>query len=129
VLSGSCKNLFFSPLQELLVHNAKFTKKPDVFAAGIIFLELIALCSPATLYKVLWPRILSVSLPPSLKQILKMSLEPNPELRSGSFEDKLMILKSDDGNNIGEISKDAGLSFDISSEVEQYLPSALVGAT
>jgi hypothetical protein len=91
--------------------------------------ELIALCSPARLYKVLWPRILSVSLPPTLKEILKMSLEDDPELRTGSFEELLLILKSDDGKSIGELSKDAGVSFDISSGVDQYLPSALAGVT
>jgi hypothetical protein len=70
-----------------------------------------------------------VSLPSSLKQILKMSLEADPELRTGLFDELLRILKSEDGKTIGELSKDAGVSYDISSGVDQYLPSSLAGTT
>jgi serine/threonine protein kinase len=109
----------------LAVQNAKFTKKADVFSAGIIFLELITLRSPGTLYQSLWPRILEVNLPIALKQILKMSLEAAPELRTGSFDEILQVLQSDDGKVIGELSKDEAQSFDISSGLDTYLPSSL----
>ena len=56
-----------------------------------------------------------------------MSLAANPEMRTGSFEELLSILKSDDGKSIGELSKDECLSFDISSGVDSYLPSTLAG--
>jgi hypothetical protein len=110
----------------LSLRHAKFSKKADVFAAGIIFLELIAMCSPGILYKTLWPKVLQVSIPQALKEVLKMSLAASPETRTGSFDELLAILRSDGGLAIGELSKDAELSFDISSGVDQYLPSALL---
>jgi hypothetical protein len=58
-----------------------------------------------------------------------MSLEADPELRTGLFDELLRILKSEDGKTIGELSKDAGVSYDISSGVDQYLPSSLAGTT
>jgi hypothetical protein len=58
-----------------------------------------------------------------LKEILKKSLNAAPELRTGSFEELLLILRSDGGKCIGELSKDEELAFDISSELDQYLPS------
>jgi serine/threonine protein kinase len=95
--------------------HAKFSKKADVFAAGIIFLELIALSSPSKLYTVLWPSVLEVPLPPALKEILSKSLAEELEARTGSFDELLMILRSDDGKIIGELSDEKDLSFDISS--------------
>jgi serine/threonine protein kinase len=94
---------------------AKFSKKADVFAAGIIFLELISLSSPSKLYTVLWPRVLEVPLPQALKEILSKSLAKELEARTGSFDELLMILRSDDGKVIGELSDEEDLSFDISS--------------
>jgi hypothetical protein len=35
------------------LRHAIFTKKADVFAAGVLFLELITLCSPGRLYEIL----------------------------------------------------------------------------
>jgi hypothetical protein len=58
-----------------------------------------------------------------LKEILKKSLKAAPELRTGSFEELLLILRSDGGKCIGELSKDEELAFDISSGLDQYLPS------
>jgi hypothetical protein len=106
--------------------HAKFSKKADVFAAGIIFLELIALCSPKTLYKVMWPRVIHTSLPPALKEILQMSLVAEPETRTGSFDELLLILRSEGGKEIGELSIDADLLIGISPGVEIHSPSALV---
>lgn len=105
--------------------HAKFTKKADVFAAGVVFLELIALCSPGHLYEILWPRVLEVSLPTTLKEILRMCLAAAPETRTGSFEVILQMLKCDEGKAIGELSKDDEVSFDISSEMDSLLPSIL----
>jgi hypothetical protein len=106
--------------------HAKFSRKADVFAAGIIFLELIALCSPRTLYKVIWPRVLQISLPPALKEILQMSLVAEPEMRKGSFGEILLILGSEREKEIGELSIDVDLLIDMSPEVEICPPSAPV---
>jgi serine/threonine protein kinase len=107
------------------LQQARFSKKADVFAAGIIFLELITLSSPSTLYKDTWPHILNISLPPTLKKILNKSLEADPETRTGSFDELLLILSSEEGKIIGELSEDVDLSIDISSGVEVLLPSVL----
>jgi hypothetical protein len=126
VLSGSGKlNPKILIPKELSLRKAKFTKKADVFAAGIIFLELMTLCSPEILYKVLWPGVLQVNIPPALKVILKMSLESAPEMRTGSFKELLLTLESDEGKAIGELSKNEELSYDISSGLSAILPSRL----
>jgi hypothetical protein len=105
--------------------HAKFTKKADVFAAGVIFLELIALSSPSTLYEVLWPRVLEVPLPPALKEILSKSLAEELEARTGSFDELLMTLRSDDGMIIGELSDEEDLSFDIPSMIKSATSAEL----
>jgi serine/threonine protein kinase len=105
---------------------AKFSKKADVFAAGIIFLELIALCSPNKLYGVLWPRIIQeIPLPPPLKEILSKSLAESPETRTGSFAELLMILRSSQDKVVGELINDADFSIDVSPGVGNYVASAL----
>jgi serine/threonine protein kinase len=109
------------------LQNAKFTKKADVFAAGIIFLELITLSSPKTLYNDLWPRVLQMALPPAMKKILSMSLAAEPESRTGSFNELLSILRSDEGKVIGELRNDADLAMDVSTIVEiLHMPSSPV---
>jgi serine/threonine protein kinase len=106
--------------------HAKFTKKADVFAAGIIFLELIALCSPNKLYSVLWPRIIQeIPLPPSLKEILSKSLAEDPEKRTGSFEELLLILRSNEEAVVGELVNDEDFSIDVSPGVGPYVASVL----
>jgi serine/threonine protein kinase len=106
--------------------NAKFTKKADVFAAGIIFLELITLNSPSTLYKDMWPHILQSSLPSALKEILKMSLATELDSRSGSFDELLLILKSEEGKAIGVMSGEVEITIDLPSGVDIYVPSTHV---
>jgi serine/threonine protein kinase len=106
--------------------HAKFTKKADVFAAGIIFLELFALSSPNNLYKVLWPRIiLEIPLPPALKEILSKSLAETPETRTGSFDELFLILRSNSVTIIGELINDADFSIDVSPGVKPYLATVL----
>jgi hypothetical protein len=61
-----------------------------------------------------------------MKEILNMSLAADPETRTGSFDELLLILRSDEGKIIGELSEDVDLSIDISYAVEVLLPSALV---
>jgi hypothetical protein len=104
--------------------HAKFTKKADVFAAGIIFLELIALASPSTLFEVLWPRILEIPLPPTLKEILRKSLV-EPEKRTGSFNELLLILRSNEEQVVAELIDDADFSIDVSPVEGDYVASVL----
>jgi serine/threonine protein kinase len=105
--------------------HAKFTKKADVFAAGVIFLELIALASPNTLYDVLWPRILEIPLPPALKEILRKSLAEAPQKRTGSFDELLLILRSNEEVVVGELFDDADFSIDVSPVEGNYVASVL----
>jgi serine/threonine protein kinase len=107
------------------LENAKFTKKADVFAAGIIFLELIALCSPNTLFEVLWPRVLEIPLPPALKEILRKSLAETPQKRTGSFAELLRILRSNEEQVVGELINDADFSIDVSPGVGNHVASLL----
>jgi serine/threonine protein kinase len=107
------------------LENAKFTKKADVFAAGIIFLELIALSSPSTLFEVLWPRVLEIPLPPALKDILRKSLAEAPQKRTGSFAELLLILRSNEDEVVGELINDADFSIDVSPGAEHFVASML----
>jgi serine/threonine protein kinase len=107
------------------LENAKFTKKADVFAAGIIFLELIALTSPNTLFEVLWPRILEIPLPPALKKILCKSLAEAPQKRTGSFAELLRILRSNEEEVVRELINDADFSIDVSPGVGNHVASVL----
>jgi serine/threonine protein kinase len=95
--------------------HAKFSKKADVFAAGIIFLELISLCPPNTLYQDLWPRIIEVvPLPSVLIEILSKSLAESPKTRTGSFEELLLLLRISEEKAVVELINDADFSIDVS---------------
>jgi serine/threonine protein kinase len=105
--------------------HAKFTKKADVFAAGVIFLELMALASPSTLFEVLWPRILEIPLPSALKDILRKSLAEAPQKRTGSFNELLLILRSNEEEVIRELVNDDDFSIDVSPGEGSYVASVL----
>jgi serine/threonine protein kinase len=107
------------------LEHAKFTKKADIFAAGIIFLELISLSSPSTLYEVLWPRVLEIPLPPALKEILRKSLAEAPQKRTGSFAELLLILRSNEEQVVGELINEADFSIDVSPGDGNYVASVL----
>jgi hypothetical protein len=92
---------------------AKFSKKADVFAAGIIFLELISLSPPNTLYQVLYPRIVHDSLlPAELKDILSKSLAEAIKARTGSFDELLFQLRSSQEKVVAEMINDAEFTMD-----------------
>jgi serine/threonine protein kinase len=106
--------------------HAKFSKKADVFAAGIIFLELTSLSSPSTLYQVLWPGIIhEVPLPLELKEILSKSLAESPERRTGSFDELLLILRSNEEKVLSEVINDTDFSIDVSPGDGKYVASVL----
>jgi serine/threonine protein kinase len=72
---------------------AKFTKKADLFAGGIVFLELVTLKDPKNLYDIEWPSIdRSAYCPTSMRAILASMLDADPAKRT-SFADILPILK------------------------------------
>jgi hypothetical protein len=66
-----------------------------VFAAGIIFLEIIALQEVNGLYDSLYPMILSKTLPESLLLALRSSLAPDPSQRT-TFQEIFDALSKDD---------------------------------
>lgn len=67
---------------ELHVMNAKFTKKCDVYAAGIVFMELITLKKPSALYQnEVWKLMIRKGLPKALETLLEKSLAQDPKDR------------------------------------------------
>jgi serine/threonine protein kinase len=86
----------------LFKKNAKFSRRADVFAAGVIFLELLTLQKPNSLWDDLYPGILEVKLPAVLLKCLSSSLDPDPRKRI-QFKDLLVLLRSQDGISIGEL--------------------------
>jgi hypothetical protein len=77
----------------MCTRKAKFTKKADLFAAGIVFLELVTLKGPKNLYDDDWPLIeKSPFCPPSLRMCLASLLDEDPVKRT-SFAEMLLILR------------------------------------
>jgi hypothetical protein len=68
-----------------------------MYAAGIIFLEVITLRPAKGLYDALFPVILKKNLPKSLIKCLASCLDEDP-LRRTSFPDIFEALKSDTSN-------------------------------
>jgi serine/threonine protein kinase len=84
---------------ELFKRNAKFSRRADVFAAGVVFLELLTFQKPNTLWDDLYPGILQVKLPTVLLECFSGSLDPDP-LKRIQFTDLLVLLRSQDGKKI-----------------------------
>lgn len=76
---------------ELYTRKKRFTKKCDVFSAGVIFLELISLSRPTSLYEKLWPSIIGQGLVMAMEDCLKLCLDADPTNR-GSFQQLYEIL-------------------------------------
>jgi serine/threonine protein kinase len=75
----------------------QFTKKADVFAAGIVFLELVTLKSPRGLYASSWPGVLKEEndgMDESIGLALTKSLDVDPANRY-SFTELLSVLNRD----------------------------------
>jgi len=87
---------------ELHVMNAKFTKKCDVYAAGIVYMELITLKKPSALYQnQVWKLMIGKGLPKSLETLLEKSLAQDPKERLHFKE--LFKLLLDDGATISNL--------------------------
>jgi serine/threonine protein kinase len=115
---------------ELFKRNAKFSRRADVFAAGIIFLELLTLQMPNSLWDDLYPGILDVKLPAVLLKCFSDSLDPNPCKRK-QFTDLLVLLRSQGGTEIGELelgSPASKYTFDeVAADIRLMMPSSQYG--
>jgi serine/threonine protein kinase len=80
------------PARNSVAKKAKFTRKGDVYAAGIVFLELVTLKGPAKLYDSLPLIKNSPECPDSLRKCLESSLAEDPAQRE-SFSNLRLILK------------------------------------
>jgi hypothetical protein len=96
---------------ELFKKYAKFSRSADVFAAGVVFLELLTLQKPNSLWIDLYPGILEVKLPVALLKCISSSLDPDPEKRM-HFTELLVLLRSQDGIEIG--------GFELGSPADKY---------
>jgi serine/threonine protein kinase len=112
---------------ELFKKKAKFSRRADVFAAGVVFLELITLQKPDSLYDDLYPGILKVKLPGVLLKCISSSLDPDPEKRI-QFTDLLELLRSKDGIAIGKMELGMATSkftFDeVAADIRILMPSS-----
>jgi serine/threonine protein kinase len=112
---------------ELFKKNAKFSRRADVFAAGVIFLELLTLQKPNTLWDDLYPGIFKVKLPAALLKCFSNSLDPDPVKRM-QFKDLLVLLTSQDGMAIGELelgNTDSKFTFDeVAADIRVMMPSS-----
>jgi serine/threonine protein kinase len=112
---------------ELFKKNAKFSRRADVFAAGVVFLELLTLQKPNSLWDDIYPGILNVKLPAALLKCLSSSLDPDPRKRI-QFKDLLVLLRSQDGISIGELelgSPASKYTFDeVAADIHLMMPSS-----
>jgi serine/threonine protein kinase len=112
---------------ELFKKNAKFSRRADVFAAGVVFLELLTLQRPNCLCDDLYPGILDVNLPEVLLKCFSSSLDPDPQKRL-QFKDLLILLRSQEGAAIGEMrlgSPTTIQDFDeVSADIRLMMPSS-----
>jgi serine/threonine protein kinase len=114
---------------ELFKMKAKFSRRADVFAAGVIFLELLTLQKPNTLWDDLYPGILNIKLPAVLLECLSCSLNPNPGKRI-QFAELLMLLRGESGKAIGEMqlgSPATRFTFDeVAADINLLMPSSQI---
>jgi serine/threonine protein kinase len=112
---------------ELFNRNAKFSRRADVFAAGVVFLELLTLQKPNSLWDDLYPGILKVKLPAALLKCLSKSLDPNPEKRM-QFKDLLILLTSQEGILIRDLelgSPATRFTFnEVAADIRLLMPSS-----
>jgi serine/threonine protein kinase len=81
---------------ELLLRRCKFTKKCDVFAAGVVFLELLTLERPTELFEECWPKIAEEKLLPyKMKLALEKCLNDDPAKRGSFAEVKQVLLNGE----------------------------------
>jgi serine/threonine protein kinase len=108
---------------ELWTPHAKFTSKADVFAAGVVFLELMSLLPPNTLYRDLWPKVLNlVEMPQVLSTILTGTLHDFQGSRN-TFDELFQLLSSEDGKVIEEMDNEeyADEFLDVTGRIQDFV--------
>jgi serine/threonine protein kinase len=85
---------------ELFLRKAKFSRKADVFASGILFLEMLTLDKPNELYDEWWPKILDMKLPKVLLECIEGSLNEDPTNRI-HFDALVILISSGRGSIVG----------------------------
>jgi hypothetical protein len=109
---------------ELFKKKAKFSRRADVFAAGVIFLELLTLQKPNTLWDDLYPEILDVNLPTVLLKCFACSLDPDPAKRM-QFTELLVLIRSPDGSAIKHmIQKSKNIFDEAAADICLLMPSS-----
>jgi serine/threonine protein kinase len=109
---------------ELWTPHAKFHSKADVFAAGVVFLELISLQPPNTLYRDLWPKILTLEMNQTLLLSLMGTLHDAQESRM-TFDELFLMLSCVEAKEIADQDNEeyAAEFFDISGRVQDFIAS------
>jgi hypothetical protein len=111
----------------LFKKNAKFSRRADVFAAGVVFLELLTLQKSNSLWDDLYPGILKVKLPAALLKCFAGTLDPDPAKRM-QFTGLLILLRSQEGTLIGELEMGSPASrfkFDeVAADIRLMMPSS-----
>jgi serine/threonine protein kinase len=116
-------NLLKAP--ELFRQFAKFSSKADVFASGIVFLELCSLHPPNFLYRDLWPMVLDLQMPKVLTLSLTSTLQEDPEKRK-TFNELFVMLNGVEGREIAEQDNEefAEDFFDVSGRIQDFIASS-----
>jgi serine/threonine protein kinase len=106
---------------------AKFSSKSDVYAAGIIFLELMSLHPPNSLHQ-LWPEVLDIEMPRALSLCLSGTLQENPDKRN-TFYELFQLLGSEEGKKIAEQENEENEEefFDVSGAIQDIIKTTNSG--
>jgi hypothetical protein len=115
---------------ELFKQYAKFTSKADVFAAGIIFLELMSMHPPNNLHYELWPKVLELAMPHALFLSLTGTLDIDPAKRS-TFAELFIILSGEEGKKIADQDNevDAAEFYDVSGRIQDFLDTSAINSS
>jgi hypothetical protein len=115
---------------ELWNPTAKFTSKADVFAAGVVFLELMSMHPPNTLYSELWPNVLELAMPRALFLSLTGTLDIDPAKRS-TFAELFIMLSGEEGKKIADQDNevDAAEFYDVSGRIQDFLDSSAIDSS
>jgi hypothetical protein len=100
-----------------------------VFAAGIIFLELMSMHPPNNLHYELWPKILELDMPHALTLSLTGTLDVNPTKRS-TFAELFIMLSGEEGKKIADQDNevDAAEFYDVSGNIQDFLDSSAINS-
>jgi hypothetical protein len=111
-----------SKAPELFKQFAKFNSKADVFAAGIVFLELISMLPPNSLYYDLWPKVMELEMPAALSLCLSGTLQEDPDRRN-TFDELFQLFSSEEGKRIADQDYEeyAAEFYDVSGKIQDFV--------